>query len=101
MYLSAPLAAVQVSVGDVVVVSLFAGAVRLNEPGALQAGTAVVKVKQLVERTPLHVGAVDRFATTFHSYVAPAASGGGLKLVVVDVAGDAVPVQPPWPDLER
>ena len=98
--MSAPLAAVQVSVGDVVVVSLFGGAVRLNEPGALQAGAAVVKVKQLVERTPLQF-VFDRFATTFHSYVAPAASGGGLKLVVVDVAGVAVPVQPPAPDLER
>ncbi len=60
----------------------------------------MVKVKQLAAGTPLQV-VPERLATIFHSYVVPAASGGGLKLVVADVAGVAVPVQPPWPTFER
>jgi hypothetical protein len=99
-YLSAPDAADQLNVGVEPVVLLFAGAVRLNEPGGLQVCVMVLNVAQLLEVNG-QLDAVVFFATTRHSSVVPGERVVGLKLVVEVVNAGEPEVQPPEPEMPR
>ena len=89
LYTAAPDDGAQLSVGVELLLSLFAGARRSKMPACAQL-LAVVNFTQLV----VVPGQPVLRARTRHSYVVPACSVGGLKLVPVAVPTGAPAVQP-------